>query len=336
MKRHIVILGAGFSGVSGALSADSCLKSQDASDILVTVLAPLPMPHHAPYPDEAGTETMDALLHDLLSNSRIKYVAGIANKIDVHSRRVIYTAAQGIKSWISYDKLILATGSHVVRPNLEGVEHAFDVNPTDTSACMEKHFTALGSYPDSDARNTVVICGGGFPGLESAKRLPARLRGSLGADVQINVIVIDCGTEIGARMDGRSNPLLAQAVAEQDIEWHVNAKVASLDTNGITLVDGRRIESKTVVWTAGYRASRLTEQVNAERDALGRLHVDQNLQVTAQPDIYAVGDVAILSAMDNGYYPTPSYKVACSMGHLAGHNVVAELTGKPLKDYHPA
>jgi len=333
MKRHILIIGAGYSGLSGALSVDKCLKDQGCSDIFVTVLAPLPIANSAPYRDVLSSRKIDTLFNELIDSPRIKHVDGIVNKIDVYSRKVIYTASQGIKSWISYDKLILASGRHVVRPNLEGVEHAFDISPIDTSACMEKHFAALFGYPDSEARNTLVICGGGVAGLESAKQITARMRSSLGTEVKINVVVIDCDAQIGARNDGSNNPMLARALAGQNIKWHFNAKVASLDTNGIDLVDGQRIESKTVVWTAGHRASHLTEHIDSERDTFGRLHVDPNLRVSSQQHVYAVGDVAVLSAADHSYYPTLSCDVSCRMGGIVGLNVVADLTGEPLKAY---
>lgn len=333
MRRHILIVGAGFSGVSAALSAALFLDKEKCTDISITVLSPLPLVPKGFDFDDPGVRAMDALVVKLFGADRIKYVAGIADKIDVLGHRVIYTAAQEVHSWISYNKLILAAGSHMVKPNLEGVEHAFDISPLDASACMEKHLAALNYYPNSDARNTVVICGGGFAGLESATRIPARLRSSLGADTKINVIVIDCSSEIGSRVDAGRNPSLANAVAERGIEWYVNAKVASLDTNGITLVGGRRIESKTVVWATGYRASDLTEHISGERDALGRLFVDPKLQVTTQKDIYAVGDVAFLSEVDDGYYPTVSYQTASFMGDLAGYNVVAELLGHSRKNF---
>jgi len=331
MRRHILIIGAGFSGISGALSAALFLKKNNCTDVSVTVLSPLPTEHGALVFDECGSRKMESLLTQLFENGRIKFVAGIANGIDAVRHRVEYTASQGIYSWITYDRLILAAGSRVVRPHLDGVEHAFDVNPLDTTACLEKHITALAHYPDSTARNTVVICGGGFSGLESATRIPARLHSRLGPDVKIKVIVIDGSAEMGSGPAGRLNPQLAQSVARHDIEWHLNARVASLDTNGITLIDGRRIESKTVVWTVGHRASHLTEHISTRCDRLGRLHVDQSLQVLGHQDIYAAGDVAALGSVDEGCYPTRSYQLAVSMGDTAGHNAAADILGAPRK-----
>ena len=67
---------------------------------------------------------------------------------------------------------------------------------------------------------------------------------------------------------------IAEASIETGVKWHLKSSVVAVDENGVTLTDGQRIDAKTVVWTTGVRASSLTEQIPAERDHLGRLHVD--------------------------------------------------------------
>ncbi len=68
--------------------------------------------------------------------------------------------------------------------------------------------------------------------------------------------------------------------------------VAALDASGVTLTDGTRIESATVIWAAGMRAAPLTAQIAGERDNFGRLLVDRELRAPAVPGIFATGDVA--------------------------------------------
>ena len=63
--------------------------------------------------------------------------------------------------------------------------------------------------------------------------------------------------------------------------------VPALTESGVTLSDGQSIESATVIWAGGFRASPLTAQVPAERDRSGRLMVDGNLRVAAVPTIFA-------------------------------------------------
>ena len=333
MKQQILVIGAGFGGVWTALSAARKLDMHGRTDVQITVLAPQDELRIRPRFYESEVHLMTASLTDLFEATDIKFVKGFADSIDVSNKRVEYVSAQGIQSWLSYDKLVLASGSRVVRPALEGVEHAFDVDQIESATCLEKHLKALADYPESEARNTVVVCGGGFTGIETATEMPARLRAVLGEDAKVNVIVVDRGSQIGGAFGEGISPSIAHASAALGVEWILDASVASVDTNGVVLADGRRIESKTVIWTVGFRASPLTEQIPSERDPLGRLYVDENLKVLGQDDIYAAGDVAYAATDDEGHVAAMSCQHAISLGRHAGNNVAADLLGAQAKPY---
>ncbi|MNO95396.1 NADH dehydrogenase-like protein [compost metagenome] len=103
--------------------------------------------------------------------------------------------------------------------------------------------------------------------------------------------------------------------------------MASIDADGVTLSDGQRIEASTVVWTAGVQANSLTEQIPAERNAQGRLHVDRNLKVIGQDDVFATGDVAYAAVDDAGNYALMTCQHAIGLGRSAGNNAAASLLG---------
>ena len=333
MKQQILVIGAGFGGVWTALSAARKLDMHGRTDVQITVLAPQDELRIRPRFYEPEVHLMTASLTELFEATDIKFVKGFADSIDVSNKRAGYVSAQGMQSWLSYDKLVLASGSRVVRPALEGVEHAFDVDQIESATCLEKHLKALADYPESEARNTVVVCGGGFTGIETSTEMPARLRAVLGEDAKVNVIVVDRGSQIGGAFGEGISPSIAQASAALGVQWILDASVASVDTNGVVLADGRRIESKTVIWTVGFRASPLTEQIPSERDPLGRLYVDENLKVLGQDDIYAAGDVAYAATDDDGHVAAMSCQHAISLGRHAGNNVAADLLGAQAKPY---
>ncbi|MFJ3487633.1 NAD(P)/FAD-dependent oxidoreductase [Pseudomonas sp. NPDC090202] len=333
MKRHILVIGAGFAGVWSALSAARLLDLHGNGDVRITVLAPQAELRIRPRFYEANVHEMKASLGELFDATGIKFVEGAAIAIDSAGKRVEYVAARGVHSWLSYDKLVLATGSELIRPALAGIEHAFDVDEIESASRLEQHLKSLNQLPDCGARNTVVVCGGGFTGIETATEMPARLRAVLGADAKVNVIVVDRGAQIGAALGAGIAPSIVEASSELGIEWCLGVSVASVDADGVTLSDGRRIESKTVIWTVGFRASPLTAQVPAERDAQGRLHVDGHLQVQGQADIYAAGDVACALTDDAGHYAAMSCQHAIPLGRYAGNNAAAALLGVPASTY---
>jgi NADH dehydrogenase len=328
MKQNILVIGAGFGGVWTALSAARLLDKHDRNDVQITVLAPQAELRIRPRFYEADVHTMMAPLGDLFDAVGVKFVKGSAEHIDLENKQVAYSDVFGTQGKLGYDRLVLAAGSRVIRPALEGIiEHAFDVDQIEEASRLEAHIKALKNQPDSVARNTVVVAGGGFTGIETATEMPARLRAALGDDASIRVIVVDRGPQIAASMGDGIRPSIIEASEHLGIEWVLNASVASVDAGGVTLADGQRIESSTVIWTVGFRASPLTEQVVGTRDPQGRLHVDGNLKVLGHADVFAAGDVAYAATDTLGNYAGMSCQHAISLGRYAGNNVAADLLG---------
>jgi NADH:ubiquinone reductase (H+-translocating) len=326
MKQQILIIGAGFGGMWSALSATRLLDIHGRNDVEVSVLAPQAELRVRPRFYESNVHQLSAPLGELFDAVGVKFITGAAETIDVAAKRVDYVDANGAKASISYDKLVLATGSRVARPDLAGVnEFAFDVDQIEEAARLEDHLKALASVPQSQARNTVVVAGGGFTGIETATEMPARLRAVLGDRADIKVIIVDRGEAIGASMGKGISRSIVAASDELGVTWCLKSSVVSVDANGVVLGDGQRIEAKTVVWTTGVRASSLTEQIPGERDGYGRLHVDANLKVIGQDDIFATGDVAYAASDDIGNFAMMTCQHAISLGRHAGNNIAAQL-----------
>nr|WP_314530730.1 NAD(P)/FAD-dependent oxidoreductase [uncultured Pseudomonas sp.] len=328
MKQHILVIGAGFGGVWSALSAARLLDKHDRNDVQISVLAPQAELRIRPRFYEPNVHTMQAPLGDLFEATGVKFIKGVADRIDTNNKQVAYFDPAGTRGTLAYDRLVLAAGSRVIRPALEGmIEHAFDVDQIEEASRLETHIKALKDLPETTARNTVVVAGGGFTGIETATEMPARLRAALGDDAQIRVIVVDRGPQIAASMGDGIRPSIIEASEHLGIEWVLNATVASVDAGGVTLADGQRIESNTVIWTVGFRASPLTEHVAGTRDPQGRLHVDGNLKVRGHADIYAAGDVAYAATDTLGNFAGMSCQHAICLGRYAGNNVAADLLG---------
>lgn len=327
MKQQILIIGAGFGGVWSALSAARLLDKHDRNDVEITVLAPQAELRIRPRFYEPNVHNMKAPLNDLFDAVGVKFVQGSAQVIDEKNKQVSYTKVTGEQGQLSYDRLVLAAGSHLMRPPVEGLDHAFDVDTIESATRLEAHIHALKDAPTSAARNTVVVAGGGFTGIETATEMPARLRAVLGDNADIRVIVVDLAPQIAATLGDGIRPSIIEASEHLGIEWIVGTSVASIDAGGVTLANGQRIESSTVIWTVGFRASPLTEQVQGTRDRQGRLHVDQNLKVRGHADVFATGDVAYAATDELGNFAAMSCQHAIALGRHAGNNVAAELLG---------
>lgn len=325
--KNILIIGAGFAGLWSALSAVRQLDLHGRTDVEVTLLAPQPELHVRPRFYEPDVHTMAAPLQALFEAVSVRFVQGTAFHIDEAGKRVSYRTQSGTECSLPYDRLIMACGSVLNRPDMVGIEHVFDVDKIDSAARLEAHLKSLANLPDTPARNTVVVAGGGFTGIETATELPSRLRNILGEQARLRVVVVDRGVKIGAALGEGIRPSIEQACESLGIEWICAASVASVDPEGVLLDNGQRIEAGTVIWTVGFKANPLTEQISGERDRQGRLHVDGNLKVKGNDAVYAAGDVAYAACDEAGNYAVMSCQHAIPLGRYAGNNAVAELIG---------
>lgn len=326
MRKQILIVGAGFSGMWAALSAARLLDKEANPNIDITVIAPQPELRVRPRFYENAVETLVAPLQPLFDITGVNFLRGTVDQLLPASKEVSWTNASGETRLQRYDRLVLASGSHVNRSQVAGAQtHAFDLDQLESAAVLEKHLQDLANQPESDARNTVVVCGGGFTGIEMALELPGRLRDILGAEAKTRVVVVERGAQPGSRYSEALRNVIVDASAELGVEWRVNAEVESVDASGVTLKDGQTIASQTVIWTVGVQANDLTTQIDAPRDRQGRLHVNANLQVMGYDDIFATGDVAYAATDDKGNHALMTCQHAILLGKFAGNNAAASL-----------
>ncbi|WP_017938752.1 NAD(P)/FAD-dependent oxidoreductase [Zestomonas thermotolerans] len=334
MEKNILIIGSGFAGLWSALSAVRLLDQHARADVQVTLLAPQAELHIRPRFYEPDVHNMRAPLLDLFEATGVRFVQGLALSIDTEGRQVVYRKAEGGEGRLRYDRLVLASGSQLFRPPVPGLaEHAFDVDRIEQAALLERHLHGLGGQPESVARNTVVVAGGGFTGIETATEMPARLRAILGDGARVRVVVVDRGAQVGAALGEGIRPAILEASRELGVEWRPGRTVAAVDARGVVLDDGQRIDAGTVIWTVGFRASGLTEQIPAPRDATGRLQVDNHLRVAGLADVYAAGDTARAATDELGNFSVMSCQHAIPLGRHAGNNAAADLIGVAPRAY---
>jgi len=334
--KRIIIVGAGFAGMWCALGAARLLAraGHGTGNVEVALIAPEPALHIRPRLYEQKPLGMKAPLLPLFEATGIRFIQGYVERIHSHDRCVDAIGTDGQAFSVSYDKLVLASGSNLFRPDVPGLRnHAFSIDQTDEAATLETHLTGLANLPDTPRRNTAVVVGGGFTGIEIATELPERLRSILGHDAGVKVIVIEQADAIGPDLGPGPRPVIEKALRELGIEVRLNTAVNSIDTGGLVTSKGERINAATVIWTAGMRANTLTAQIDAERDRIGRLVATPELRVSGSEHVFAAGDVAFAATDDEGHHALMSCQHAMTMGRIAGHNVAADLMGVELLPY---
>ncbi|UXA04585.1 FAD-dependent oxidoreductase [Mycobacterium sp. SMC-2] len=324
----VVVIGSGFAGLWAALGAARRLDELaiPPGRVDITVLAARPFHDIRVRNYEADLSPCRIPLAHLLDPVGVTHVTAEVTAIDNDSRTV---ATSGGVTY-DYDRLVLASGSHVLKPAIPGLrEFGFDVDTHDGALALQDHLRQLADGSPTAAAGTVVVVGAGLTGIEVACELPDRLRRLFaGSNVAPRVVLLD-RSRIGSDMGASARPVIEEALTANDVETRAGVSIAAVGERGVSLTSGEHVAAGTVVWCAGMRASSLTEQLSVARDALGRVAVDDYLRVIGVPAVFAAGDVAA-ARMDGDHLSVMSCQHGRPMGRYAGYNVVSDLFGEPL------
>ncbi|RXG89008.1 NAD(P)/FAD-dependent oxidoreductase [Bradyrhizobium zhanjiangense] len=327
---RIVVLGAGFAGLWAAIGAARKRDEIGASgrDIEIRLIDRNPYHNIRVRNYEVDLGEVALPLPQLLDPIGVSHGLGEVEAIDPAHREISLVTSGGEET-LHYDRLVLALGSEVMRPDIPGLaEHAFDVDTYAAALRLEDHLVSLGRSAPSPGRATVVVVGAGFTGIEVAAEMPARLTRA-GISGSRRIILVDPNPAVGATIGAHARPVIETALSSLDVEMRLGVRVVSVEAAGMHLSSGEFIAAQTVIWCAGMRASPLTASLPDARDRLGRILVDPFMRVADVGGVFAAGDVA--SSVIDGLHPTVmSCQFARPMGRFAGHNVVADLAGVPM------
>ncbi|HTY34197.1 NAD(P)/FAD-dependent oxidoreductase [Mycobacterium sp.] len=325
----VVVIGAGFAGLWAALGAARRLDelAVPAGAVDITVLSAQPFHDIRVRNYETDLSACRIPLADLLDPVGVAHVAAEVTAIDTGAR----TVATSGGATFGYDRLVLASGSRVLKPEIPGLrEFAFDVDTHDGALALQRHLRELAEDAPTPAAATVVVVGAGLTGIEAACELPERLRAVFSrATVTPRVILIDRNPAVGSDMGASARPVIEQALSHNGVETRTAVGVTEVTRGGVSLSSGERLAAGTVVWCAGMRASSLTEQLPVPRDRLGRVRVDDYLRVVGVPSVFAAGDVAA-ARMDDQHLSVMSCQHGRPMGRYAGYNVISDLFDEPM------
>ncbi len=334
-KQNIVIAGSGFAGMWSALSAARALTlASKEDDVSIKIISPTPNLHIRPRFYERAFGEMSPDIAPLLAAVGVEHLGGSVEEIATDRHEVTMKSNGGETIALPYSRFILATGSKLFLPDIPGLkEFAFNVDQLADAMTLDEHLEALAGKPETNARNTVVVAGGGFTGIETVAEMPERLRSILGRDTSIRVVVLEQAPDIGPDLGPGPRPVIEQALRECGVEVKTATGAVAMDAGSITTSTGEVIETNTVIWTAGARAHPLAAQIDGEHDRYGRVFADQYLHAKGVSDVFVTGDVANVSTDNDGNTASMSCQHALSVGRVSGHNAAAEMVGLPSHPY---
>lgn len=241
---------------------------------------------------------------------------------------------------VLYDYLVIATG---LEPNYLGhddwAEHAMPLKTLADAVTLRDHvLTKLEEAELSDdpaahpELSTFVLVGGGPTGVEMAASLVEMLQATTTRDFKrfdprrARVTLLEAGPRLLPTFTPEVSQKVRARLEALGVEILVNHPVESIDADGV-IVEGKRIASKSVVWTAGMRATPIGGLARVAMDREGRILVGPDLTVPGHPEVFAIGDVA--HAEQNGA-PLPGLSpVALEEAEYAARAIMRAVGGRP-------
>jgi NADH dehydrogenase len=339
-RRKVVIVGAGF----GGLWAARTLANQHADILLVdhrnyhTFLALLYQVAAAELEAEDIAYPVRSILWDF---PNVDFALADVRRIDPQ-RKVLETDS----SVISYDYLILATGSVTHTFGIPGVEtHAFGLKNLDEAVTLKNHIITCfekASRETDEAEQkrllTFVIVGGGATGVEYAGALSELVRGPLVRDFpgidfrNVRIVLLEASDRLVAAMTESVREYARYKLQNMGVDVHLGATVIEVTAAEVFLKGGLHIGTRTVIWTSGVRGEPAAHLSGLTDEANGRVNVLPTLQVAGHADIYVIGDLA--SIRKKGRVLPMVAQVAIQSGIAAARNIVRQLSGGEPQPFH--
>jgi len=337
---HIVILGAGFGGLTAA-------KKLRHAPVQITLI------------DRQNYHLFQPLLYQVAiaglipaqvaypvrtifrGQKNLTFQMGEVNEVDFESR---YIKMNG--SVIAYDYLILAAGGQTNFFGIESVkQNAFFIKDIQSAIATRNHllsqFERASREADPDKRRailTFVIIGGGPTGVEIAGALAELISHVMGKEYpeldvrEARVLLLEAGNALIASYPDGLRKATLRLLQKKNVEVMFNAKLTGYNGRKVSLADGSQIETNTLIWTAGVKVAELVETLGVERAGSGRVRIDPALQLPGHPGVYVIGDAAYLE--DENGRPLPMLStVAIQQGNSAADNIRRAVRGQAQKPF---
>jgi len=256
--------------------------------------------------------------------------------VDVQQRRLWMSTRQ-----LSYDYLILATGSHYsyfghndwprfalsLKTTADAVRirsrilHAFEQAELETDA------------ETVSALLTFVLVGAGPTGVEMSGALSELARFALVHEyrhidtLKTRIVLLEAGPRILPALPATLARKAENELERKGIEVRTDAAATAIDEEGVIVNGDERIRSHNVIWAAGVTGTALGQSLGAETDRMGRVKVLPDLSIPDHPEIFVIGDLMVIEHNGKSFSPGLA-PVAVQQGQYAGRLIARRVSGE--------
>jgi NADH dehydrogenase len=170
---------------------------------------------------------------------------------------------------------------------------------------------------------TIVVVGGGPTGVELAGAFAELTRTVLQKDFkridpsQARVVMIEALPRVLAQFSPELSASAERQLQNLGVEVRTATKVKSISQGRVDLENGETFLAENIIWAAGVSASPLTQKLGVELDRAGRVKVNPDLSVPGHPEVFAIGDLALVLGEDGKPVPGVSPAAMQMAKHVA-------------------
>lgn len=354
VPKHVVIIGAGFAGVSAAkgfagsdpsaftvtlIDRNTYQSSPNDFYEVATVFLEEQFRHTASksaYWHARGSVAIP--LKDVFSDGSVSLVQGTVTGVNMEQHAV--TLANGER--ISFDYLVIALGSETNFYNIPHLEeYALGLKTVHDALNIRNAVDELFMRVPRQDSIRVVIGGGGYTGCELAAELVgymqklSRMHGRPHGKTEC--VVLEAGPSIIGTISPWAQRKALARLQKLGVEVRVHARVADVSQTELVLASGDQVPYHLLIWTAGITANRLSSSIEgiSLEGHKSCIAVDSMLRVNPFKTVYAVGDIVF--CQPEGYQdPLPqTAQVAIRQGAYVAMHIRATETKKKIGSYKP-
>ena len=339
--HRVVIVGAGFGGLETAHRLAGAPVSITLIDRRNHHLFQ-PLLYQVATASLATSEIAWPIRYLLRNRPDVTTLYATVTGVDAQGRRVLLDDGDGLP----YDTLILATGAfHAYFGHDEWEPFAPGLKTLEDATTLRRRILVAFERAEREtnpqrraALLTFVIIGAGPTGVELAGTIAELAQDTLPPDFRnidthkTRVVLIEAGPRVLAGFPDDLSAYAQRSLESIGVEVMLGQAVTECSADSVVF-GGNRLDTKTIIWAAGVRASPAAEWLAAPADRAGRLQVLPDLTVPGHPDIFAIGDTVTINGPDGK--PVPGIAPAAKQqGRYVAAAIKTRLNGGALSPFH--
>jgi NADH dehydrogenase len=317
-KHKVVVIGAGYAGLTAALRVAS--KARGVAHITLINATETFVERVRLHQAAAGQKVKARRIEPAIRRRGGTFLQGRVTSIQPNAKTLTVQTSGGAQT-VAYDTLIYALGSTIERDRVPGVrEHAYTLSangPRSTAELMAE----LRLLPDG-ARVTVI--GGGLTGIEGATELAETYPA-------LHISLVTRGT-VGESLSDAGRDHVRRAMDRLRVDLLEGQGVAKVEADAALLENGTRIPHDVVLWAGAFSVPALARESGLAVNARGQIIVDETFRSLSHSDVYAVGDCAAAVPV-SGIEVRMSCQSAMPQGAHAADSIAARLHGREAQPF---